>query len=120
MNRQGAKCAKKHRILNLFVVLCVLGVLAVRCSLWWDMVSREREYHWYLTGCDRLGQTPIGEAEFAARWQEFEDHAERLKAAEAEGKFDGIEADMRAVMQQRVKDDPFVKAILVGMAENEP
>ncbi len=79
---------------------------------------REREYRWYVTGCDRLGQTPLSEAEFAARWQEFEDHAERLKAAEASGTPPDVDARIREEMQRRIKDDPFVKAVLVGMAED--
>lgn len=80
-------------------------------------MAREREYGWYLVGAERLGHTPIGPEEFATRWQEFEDHAEKLKAAEAEGKEPDIEATARQEMQRRIKDDPFVKAVLVGMAE---
>ncbi|HZO91209.1 MAG TPA: hypothetical protein VFB38_22990 [Chthonomonadaceae bacterium] len=81
------------------------------------MAGREREYGWYRVGCDRLGQTPLSEAEFEARWQEFEDHAERLKAAEASGVPPDVDAAVRAEMQRRIKNDPFVRAILVGMAE---
>jgi hypothetical protein len=83
------------------------------------MVELDREFGWYLTGCDRLGQEPVDRAEFETRWQEFEAHAERLKQAEARGKL-SQEIDGRTQMQQRVKDDPFVKAILVGMAADEP
>jgi 2-polyprenyl-6-methoxyphenol hydroxylase-like FAD-dependent oxidoreductase len=84
------------------------------------MAGHEREYRWYLTGCDRLGHTPLPEAEFAARWQEFENHAERLKQADKERTLENLEADLRAQMQRRIQDDPFVKAVLVGMAEAEP
>jgi hypothetical protein len=83
------------------------------------MANREREYRWYRTGCDRLGQTPLDEAEFAARWQEFEDHAEKLKAAERAGAAPDIAAGVRAEMQRRMKDDPFVRAVLIGMAEED-
>ena len=78
-----------------------------------------REYGWYRTGCERLGQTPLSEVEFAARWQEFEDYAERLKTAETEGAVDEMDAAARGEMQRRIKDDPFVKAVLVGMAEEQ-
>jgi hypothetical protein len=83
------------------------------------MADREREYRLYKIGCERLGQTPLSETEFAARWQEFEDHAERLKAAEQTGTPPDVDAALRAEMQQRIKDDPFVRAVLVGMAEAE-
>ncbi len=83
------------------------------------MAGREREYLWYLTGCERLGQKPLDEAEFDVRWQEFEDHAERLKTAQSEGKMGEVEASLRTAMQRRVQEDPFVKAVLVGMAEHE-
>jgi hypothetical protein len=81
------------------------------------MAQREREYRWYRLGCERLGQTPLDEAAFEGRWQEFEDHAERLKAAEASKTAPDMDAAVRAEMQRRVQDDPFVRAILVGMAE---
>ncbi len=81
------------------------------------MTGLEQEYHWYVIGCDRLGQTALGQAEFAARWQELEDHAERLKAADAGRTLADLDAQARADMESRVKDDPFVKAVLVGMAE---
>jgi hypothetical protein len=80
---------------------------------------REREYRWYLTGCNRLGQSPLSEAEFAARWQEYEDYAEQLKAAEAEGTEAQMDAAHRAEMQRRFKEDPFVKATLIGMSEDQ-
>ncbi|HZT43730.1 MAG TPA: hypothetical protein VFA07_16305 [Chthonomonadaceae bacterium] len=83
------------------------------------MADLTREYGWYRTGCERLGQMPLAEAEFAARWQELEDHAERLKAAEAEGSVAEMDAATRAEMQRRIQDDPFVKAVLVGMAEEQ-
>ena len=81
------------------------------------MAGREQEYSWYVIGCDRLGQAALGEAEFAARWQELEDHAERLKAADLNKTLPDLDARARADMEARVKDDPFVKAVLVGMAE---
>jgi hypothetical protein len=83
------------------------------------MTEPEREYRWYRVGCERLGQAPLSEAEFAARWQEFADHAEKLKAAEASGQPPAVDATVRQEMQRRVRDDPFVKAVLVGMAETE-
>jgi hypothetical protein len=82
-----------------------------------DMAHREREYRWYRLGCERLGHPPLDEATFAARWQEFEDHAERLRAAEASGSPPDVDAAVRSEMQRRIKDDPFVRAVLVGMAE---
>jgi hypothetical protein len=82
------------------------------------MADRDREYRWYRVGCERLGQPPLEETEFARRWQEFEDHAERLKAAEAAGVAPDVDTTVRAEMQRRVKEDPFVKAVLVGMAED--
>lgn len=80
-------------------------------------MNREREYRWYRIGCDRLGQEPMNEAAFAARWQEFEDHAEQLKAAEESGTAPAIDAGVRAEMQRRMQEDPFVKAVLIGMSE---
>ena len=82
------------------------------------MAGREQEYRWYQVGCDRLGQTPLDEAAFGTRWQELEDHAERLKAAESGKTLSDIDPQTRADMERRVKDDPFVKAVLVGMAED--
>lgn len=81
------------------------------------MTGLEREYGWYVVGCDRLGQTALGQAEFAARWLELQAHAESLKAADASGTLGDLDARARADMESRVKDDPFVKAVLVGMAE---
>ena len=81
--------------------------------------SMEQEYRRYRIGCERLGYTPISAEEFAARWQEFEDHAERLRAAEKGGSLTDVDAAVRAEMQKRIKDDPFVRAILVGMAEED-
>ena len=83
------------------------------------MAGREQEYRWYRTGCDRLGQTPLDEAEFEVRWQEFEDHAEKLKAAETERTLSDIENSLRDEMQVRMKSDPFVQAVLIGMSEDE-
>ena len=77
----------------------------------------EKEYHWYVIGCDRLGQAPVAQKEFASRWQEFEAHAEQLKAADANGTLLKLDAADRAEMEARMKNDPFVRAILVGMAE---
>ncbi len=81
------------------------------------MAGLEQEYGWYVVGCDRLGQTALSQPEFAARWQELEDHAERLKAADAGRTLTEMDARARGDMESRVKDDPFVKAVLVGMAE---
>ena len=81
------------------------------------MSDRSREYRLYRIGCDRLGQSPMGESEFEARWADFESYAETLKAAELAGAPPDVDAAMRAEMQQRVKDDPFVRALLIGMAE---
>jgi hypothetical protein len=82
------------------------------------MPSREQEYRWYRTGCERLGQAPFDEATFETRWKELEDHAERLKAAAAGNTLSALDPQDRADMERRVKDDPFVKAVLVGMAED--
>ncbi len=76
-----------------------------------------QEYRWYKIGCSRFGFAELSEADFIARWREFEDQAEALKAAEATGKFEGLDKAKRAEMQARIQDDPFVKAVLVGMAE---
>lgn len=81
------------------------------------MAEYEREYQWYLTGCNRLEQIPVSKEEFLTRWQEFEQYAERLKAAEESNAVAEVDAAQRAEMQARVKDDPFVQAIMVGMAE---
>lgn len=83
-------------------------------------MSFEREYRWYRTGCERLGSEPaeiLSEVEFVARWQEWEAHAERLKAAEADGKLAELDATERAEKGRRIQDDPFVRAVLVGMSE---
>ena len=77
----------------------------------------EKEYHWYVLGCDRLGQAAVSPKEFAGRWQEFEAHAEQLKTADASGALLTLDATKRADMEARMKDDPFVRALLVGMAE---
>ena len=81
------------------------------------MAGREQEYRWYQIGCERLGQVPVDESAFSLRWQELEDHAECLKAAEANKTLQDLDPVMRADMEERTKDDPFVKAILVGMAD---
>ena len=83
------------------------------------MAGGEREDRWYRTGCERLGQTPLDEAAFEIRWQEYEDHAEKLKAAEAKQTLTELEAERRAEMQQRMQSDPFVQAVLIGMSEDE-
>ena len=83
----------------------------------------EREYRWYTTGCTRLGHEPaeiLSESEFVARWQEWETHAERLKAAETDGKLGELDVAERADRERRLKDDPFVRAVLIGMAEENP
>ena len=81
------------------------------------MDNREQEYGWYVTGCSRLGIAPLDRAEFSTRWQELEDWAEKLKAAEASQSLQQMDAGERATMEQRAKNDPFVRAVLVGMAE---
>jgi hypothetical protein len=81
------------------------------------MNQESPEYRWYLTGCERLGQEPLPYEQFAERWQEFEDHAEKLKAAEASGKLADVDAALRRQLQQSIQHDPFVKAMLVGMSE---
>ena len=81
------------------------------------MADRTREYQQYLVGCDRLGHEPVDAETFATRWQEFEDHAESLRAAERKGVDPEIAPEVRTEMQERIKDDPFVKAVLVGMSE---
>ncbi|HLK60716.1 MAG TPA: hypothetical protein VKU00_29405 [Chthonomonadaceae bacterium] len=83
------------------------------------MAGREKEYRWYRTGCERMGQVPLDEAAFEARWQEYEDHAEKLKAAETKQSLSELEAERRAEMQHRLKSDPFVQAVLIGMKEDE-
>ena len=82
------------------------------------MYDRERTYRWYLTGCDRLAQPALSEDEFNSRWQEFEAHAELLKAADDAGEAPAVEPARRAEMARRVSEDPFVKAILVGMSQD--
>lgn len=81
------------------------------------MAEYEREYQQYLIGCNRLAQIPVSKEEFLTRWQEFEQYAERLKAAEETNTVAEVDASLRTAMQARVKDDPFVQAVLVGMAE---
>ena len=81
------------------------------------MTGREQEYRWYLIGCNRLGHTPLSEEDFVRQWQEYEDHAEKLKAAEAGGSLPALDAQERARMQQRIQADPLFKAVLVGQAE---
>ena len=81
-------------------------------------MEREEEFRGYLRGCNLLGQIPVSQEEFLVRWQEFEQYAEQLKTAEAAGSVEEIDRAQRAEMQQRFKDDPFVQAILVGMAED--
>ncbi len=79
----------------------------------------DREYGWYLAGCRAYGYTPIPREEFAESWREFEAHAERLRAAEAASAEPDIAPEERVRMSARVSNDPFVKAILVGMAESQ-
>ena len=76
-----------------------------------------QEYRWYKIGCDRFGYEEMSEADFVVRWSEFEAHAEALKAADATQNFESLDTEKRAEMQARMKEDPFVKAVLVGMAE---
>lgn len=80
--------------------------------------EREREYGWYLIGTNRLGHDAVGYEEFVTKWQEFEDHAELLKTADVEETLNAVDAEKRREMQARLKTDPFVKAVLVGMSED--
>jgi hypothetical protein len=77
----------------------------------------EREYQRYRIGCLRLGAEPLPLEAFEARWEEFEAHAERLKEGEAAQSLTEIAPALRAEMQRRIQSDPFVRAILIGMAE---
>ncbi len=79
----------------------------------------EQEYRQYRTGCSRLGHVPLDEAAFVVRWQEFEAHAERLKVAEESGQPPDVDATLRLDMQQRVDNDPFIRAVLIGIAEDQ-
>ena len=79
----------------------------------------EKEYRWYLIGCDRFGYEPVSEAEFTVKWTELETHAEALKAAEASQDFSALDPAKRASMRGRIQDDEFVKAVLVGMSEDQ-
>lgn len=78
-----------------------------------------QEYEWYLIGVRQMGLEPLDEAAFAARWREFQEHAERLKEAEAGGQIEDLPPAQRTEMQQRVKNDPFVRAVLLGMAAEQ-
>jgi hypothetical protein len=78
----------------------------------------EREYGWYLIGTNRLGHEAVVYEEFVVKWQEFQDHAELLKTADAEETLTSVDAEKRREMQARLKTDPFVKAVLVGMSED--
>ena len=81
-------------------------------------MEHETEFRRYLAGCNHLGQIPVSKEEFLTRWQEFEQYAEQLKTAEAAGSVEEIDKVRRAEMQQRLKDDPFVQTIIVGMADD--
>lgn len=81
------------------------------------MTDKTQEYRWYLVGCDRLGYEPLSEPDFLTQWQALEDHAERLKVAQANDMLTELDLEQRTEMQQRMKADPFIKAILVGMSE---
>ena len=76
----------------------------------------DREYQWYLIGTNRLGHNTLPYPEFAEKWQDFESHAEQLKAADADANFADVDAAKRAEMQAAMKNDPFVRAVLVGMS----
>lgn len=78
----------------------------------------EAEYQQYLRGCQRLGQEAVTLEEFQRQWDRFEEHAEALRSAERAGSLASLPATDRAAMQQRVQNDPLVKALLVGMAED--
>ncbi len=79
-------------------------------------MRREREYQWYLIGTNRLGHDPLPYEQFETRWQQFEEHAEQLKTAEADQTLTELDAVKRAEMQTAYKNDPFVRAVLVGMS----
>ncbi len=76
----------------------------------------EREYQWYLIGTNRFGHETLPYPEFVAKWQEFEEHAEQLRMAEADVKLTDLDAAKRAEMQAAMKSDPFIRAVLVGMS----
>ncbi len=82
------------------------------------MPTLQQEYQWYLIGCERLDMDALGYEAFEARWQEFEEFAEQLKTAETEETLHTLDNQQRVLMQKRVNGDPFVRAILVGMAES--
>ena len=79
----------------------------------------ETEYRCYRIGCNRLGIAPVEREEFASRWQELEDYAGVLSLAETSGTAPETEPETRMKMQQTMKSDPFVRALLVGMAEEQ-
>lgn len=83
-----------------------------------EMSSYEREYNWYLTGCSRLSQLPIKKELFFLRWQEFESHAEKLREADSEGTVAVLDAKNRREMESMFNHDPFVRAVLIGMSED--
>lgn len=84
------------------------------------MADYSREYLLYREGCARLGQSPLEESGFAQQWEEFQKHAEMLRTAEADDTLAEVDSSLRAQMLQRFQKDPFVRALLVGMAESRP
>lgn len=84
------------------------------------MTTLHQEYQWYLTGCERLNYEVLPYEAFSERWQEFEDFAERLKSADEEKTLHDLDSLQRSNMQKRVNNDPYVRAVLVGMAESAP
>ncbi len=82
-----------------------------------EQPDRSLQYHWYLTGCNRLNREPLPIDEFTVIWQEYESHAEMLKQAERDRKIDTLNASERIRMERKIQADPILKAVLVGQAE---
>lgn len=81
------------------------------------MSEYERAYEWYCVGCQRLMQEPVGREQFLALWREYEAFAAQLMAAEASGTVQSIDPMLRERMRLRAKQDPFLRAILIGIVE---
>ncbi|CEK17571.1 hypothetical protein [Chthonomonas calidirosea] len=77
----------------------------------------DQEYRWYCIGCERLGREPMPFELFEAYWHEMQQHALRLQEAEANNALATLDPNLRAQMQQRVRSDPMIRALLIGMAE---
>lgn len=79
----------------------------------------EQPYRWYTIGCQRLGREPMPYEEFEARWQEMQAHALQLQKAEEQNALNQLDPQIRARMQERVRTDPMIRALLIGMAEEQ-